>query len=289
MIDLLITGSSRPQLLKYTFNSFDRFVGKLTNKKIRKLFHEDFVFPEESKKSIEIAKNKKIDLIKSSDPKIGLGRALDYMINNVIPKDKKYLFYLQDDWEFERPIELDRILWTMENNPEINLVLFSHYRNVRPDFEFKSEEYNFDGLKLCSYNAWSFVPGIWRMSKVREKWACREIRPEGHFTNQFGTHEQRLDKEYSYKNIGAFYYGGMGEYRYVRHLGSTWRMADWRLKNGKPSGKRHWEIMSLFRDRSPWLHNLEERPLNKDIQLEDEWKEKIKRTYPKHIQEIYCK
>jgi hypothetical protein len=284
MIDVLLMSSSRPQLLKYTISSFKRFVGKLSNNKLKYMLHEDFVFPEQSIQSIDIAKSEKFDVIEKHQPKVGLGISMDYMFKKHVKSD--YFVYLQDDWEFERPIELDRIIWVMENNPQINLIIFSHYKNIRPDWEFKSKEYDFDGLKLCSYNGWSFNCGVWRRNIIDKKWRVREIRPEGYFTNQFGTHNERLDSDFCYKNIGAYYYGGIGEPRYVRHLGSTWRMADWRLENGKPSGKREWEIMSLKRDRAEWLGDLPKRPLNDDIRLPNEWKEKIK-EYPKHIQEIY--
>lgn len=283
-IDVLLMGSSRPQLMGYTIETFKKYVGNLSTNNLRYMLHEDFVFYDESCISLKIAAINGFNRIQSHNPKIGLGRAMDYMFKNHVRS--KYFVYLQDDWEFERPIELDRIIYTMDNNPEINLVIFSHYKNVRPDLEFKSQECDFDGLKLCSYNGWSFACGVWRRSIIDEKWGVRETRPEGYFTNQFGTHEQRLNPQYCFDNLGVYYYGGMGEPRYTRHLGSTWRMADWRLKDGKPSGKRHWEIMSLYRDRASWLGNLPKRPLNKEIQLEKEWKEKIKK-YPKHIQEIY--
>jgi len=282
MIDVLIMGSSRPQLLEHTIDSFKKYVGDLSNRKLKYMLHEDFVFYGQSTMSLGIADTKGFDVIVKHEPKIGLGRAMDYMFKNHIKS--KYFVYLQDDWEFERPIELDRIIWTMEQYPQINLVFFSHYKNVRP--EVNSKEYDFNGLKLCSYNGWSFNCGVWRRSIIDKKWGVREVRPEGYFTNQFGTHEQRQDPQYCYDNIGAYYYGGMGEPRYTRHLGSTWRMADWRLENGKPSGKRHWELIDFSEHRAPWLGDLKKRPLNKDIQLEGEWKEKIK-EYPKHIQEIY--
>ena len=86
--------------------------------------------------------------------------------------------------------------------------------------------------------------------------------------------------------IGAYFYGGFGEYRYVRHIGGTWRMADWQRQNNKPGGVVHWEFVNVKRDRSPWLGEFVERPLNKDIKLTDEGK-KIYEQQPEHIKEIF--
>ena len=85
--------------------------------------------------------------------------------------------------------------------------------------------------------------------------------------------------------------GGLGEYRIVRHIGGTWRMADWRMDQvstqpPKPAGVKHWEFMNVERDRAPWLPPLEKRPLNPRIGLTEKGK-KILESKPEHIQEIY--
>jgi len=227
-----------------------------------------------------LAKKYGIDIIERHKPNIGLGPAMDFMFNKHIKS--QYLLYLQDDFEFERPIELDRVLWTMDNHSKINLINFSHYKNVRLT-DFTSREIPFFGLKMCSYNGWTFTPGIWRMSKVREKWKAVKVRPEGYFTNQFGTHEQRLDPDYCYEHLGAYHYGGMGEPRYVRHLGTTWRMAEWRREEG---GKLHWEFQNLERDRAPWLGKLPKRPINPDIKLTDEGRKYLEEQ-PEYIKDRY--
>lgn len=273
-IDVLIMGSSRPFLLQYLIESLHTYVLNLSNSKIRILLHEDFIIEEQSKRSLDMARQWGFEVVHYYNPGIGLGYSMDYMFRNYITAD--YILYLQDDFEFERPIELDRVLWTMNKWENINLVNFSHYKNVR-ETDFESKEYDFDGLKMCGYNGWTFTPGVWRMSKVREKWEAVKVRPEGHFTNQFGTHKERLDQIYCYDNLGVFHYGGMGEPRYVRHLGSTWRMADWRMKDGKPNGTLHWEFQSLKRDRAPWLNNLPERPINPDIKLTEEGKRHLEK------------
>ena len=282
-LDFMIMASSRPKLLKIMFESFKKNL-ICDNTKLRFIMHEDFVFPEQSEQSVKFARLNNIDVTKSFS-KIGVGREMDKMFKKI---ETDYLFACQDDWELERPIELDRLLWVMERNHQINCVTFNKYRNMKPTHHdgFEDKTYYYDGLPLTIYPGWQFLPGVWRMSKVREKWRVRENRPEGYYQNAFGTHEQRSDRKYCEKNIGAYMYGPLGDYRYVRHIGGTWRMAQWQLENGKPSGLKHTDFMAVERDRAPWLSKLKGRPMNPDIKLTDKGK-KILETKPDHIKEIY--
>ncbi len=286
-IDVMIMGSSRPQLLKYTVESFRKNVVDISNSTFKYYLHEDFVFEKQSRKSIRYALDSGIFPVESF-PKVGVGRAMDFMFHKYIKSD--YLFYLQDDWEFERPVELDRLLFTMKRYPAINCVTFNKYRNMKPGHHqsgFADKDYYFDGMPMTIYPGWQFLPGIWRMSKVREKWRVRENRPEGYYQNAFGTHEQRSNRKFCEKNIGAYMYGPIGDYRYVRHIGSTWRMAEWQLKNGRPvGGLKHWDFQSVERDRAPWLPDLQKRPMNPDVKLTAQGK-KILETKPDHIKKIY--
>ena len=198
------------------------------------------------------------------------------------------MFYIQDDWEFERPVELDRILWTMDRYPKINCITFNKYRNMKPTDGFEDKEYDYDGLKLCIYPGWQFLPGVWRMSVIKKKWTPKKIRPEGNWQNSFGKHDFRLNPQTLEDEIGAYMYGGLGEYRYVRHTGGTWRMADWQMKtnNYKPAGVKHWEFQSWMRDRSPWLGKLTKRPLNNNISLTKEGREMLEKQ-PEYVKEMF--
>jgi hypothetical protein len=268
-IDLVITGSSRPQLFPFTWESFKRNVH--FRGKIRVIFHEDFVFPKESEKVVKYLEKLKskgeIHEIITHNPAIGLGKALDDIIRNSIKSD--FIFYLQDDWEFERPIDLDELIWTMETNPKINLIFFNKIINYDSLNNQKCPQYTFGYKDFTLWHSWSFLPGIWRMSKVREKWKCREVRPEGFFSNQFGTHDERGDIQYCIDNIGAYALGKNNEPRYVRHIGNDWRMAKWRLENGKPGG-----VHDSSRMDDPymakWLPKLDERPHRNDTYSKEE-------------------
>lgn len=259
-IDVLITGSSRPFLIGYTFDAFEEKVKLTTGGQKRYLLHEDAVFPKKSLEVISWAKTfKEFSIVEMAVPKLGLGKVLDKMLP-LIQTD--YMFYLQDDWEFERFVDLGQILWVMDRNPEINLIAFGKFRNLGTINGFDQEEFNFNGLRLCLINSWTFVPGVWRMSFVRKMWESRDHRPEGYFTNKLGTRSQRTNKKYCIENLGAYLYGSRGDYRYIRHIGDSWRMADWQLKEGKPSGGIECTFVDEVMFRAPWLDPMPDRPIN---------------------------
>ncbi len=258
MIDILITSSSRPQLYPYFWESFNKMV--IYRGKSNIIVHEDFVLEEESKKVVKWIKNNIDCELITHNPPIGLGKALDIIIKNKLKN--KYCFYLQEDWEFERPIDLDQILWVMDRNEKINLVVFNKINNIKILNKAVQKEYDYDGLKMCLYHQWSFMPGIWRISHVKKYWKCRVERPEGYFTNSFGSHAERLSNKFCEEKIGAYLYGHQGDYRYVRHLGNNWRMAKWRLKNGKPSGVHDENRMDLPY-MAPWI-KYEKRPVREE-------------------------
>ncbi|MFW6129554.1 MAG: hypothetical protein ACOC56_00130 [Atribacterota bacterium] len=262
-LDVLVMASSRPQLLPYTIESFEKFVASVCNLNIRYLLHEDCVFPDFSEKVMHWAKNsKKFNVIERHKPKIGLGPAMDFMFKERIKSE--YMFYLQDDWEFERTgIDLDRILWTMDRHKNINLILFNKYKNMGSYAKFPSELHVFDGLKLKLYNGWSFIPGVWRMSKAMQHWKTRKERPECFFTSQFGKPQDRTNPKWVKDNMGIYFYGGDGEPRFVRHLGNSFRVADWQLEGGRPGGSLNYECREVETGgyyRAPWLPEIEARP-----------------------------
>ena len=197
---------------------------------------------------IEYLKTIDVHQVDYNVPAIGLGNTLDHYINNL---NSKYVLYLQEDWEFERPIDIDEITWTMDQNPYINLIFFNKIRNSGIINKQEQREVDYDGFKCCVYHGWSFFPGIWRLDFVKKHWVKRDLKPEGGFTNQFGNHHKRTDVGYCRKTIGAYIYGRVGEYRYVRHLGNNWRMAEWRLENGQPGGRHSEDMDKPY--MAPWV------------------------------------
>jgi len=232
-IDLLIMGSSRPQLLEYTYKSFKKFVH--TDKKVRVLFHEDAIYPGDSMESMKFAEDNNFE-VSYHVPNIGLAPAMTKMFQKV---ETGFIFYLQDDFEFERPVELDRILWVMNKYNDINCITFNKRRN-RND----ANVLNFSGLKVYKREFWSWNPGVWRMSYVRKKW----IGPV-----------RRKPEAKWFKIAGISYiYGEPNEPRYIRHLGDTWRMAEWNMRGNKPGSVKN---PDAHIGRAPWLAEPPERPV----------------------------
>lgn len=200
-----------------------------------------------------------------TDPAQGLGRGMDIMIKNYITAP--YMLYIQEDFEINRTgIDIDRLIWAMENHESINYVIFNKRKNTGVGADFSPKEYNFDGLKLTSWNACNFIPSVWRMSKCKEIWTgYRKSHPEGYWINLWGNHETRCDAEWLENNMGCYLYGGFGEHAYVEHMGNTWRMAKWRMVDGKPGGNLGYDLIR-HKWNVPWLKP-ERRPINKEAEF----------------------
>jgi hypothetical protein len=256
MLTILITGSSRPHLWPYFWESFKKMC--IIRQPYRVIVHEDSVsnYHDRSAKVIRYVNHLKskgeIQQIDQTTPAKGLGWVLNHYIKKIL--NTKYVFYMQEDWEFERPIDIDQITHTMDAHNNMNLVFFNKIRNSGVINKAEQREYTYDGMKVCLYHGWAFLPGIWRLPFVRKHWTSTSFKPEGHFTNSFGTHDQRMSVDYCHKNMGAYIYGPQADARYIRHLGNDWRMAQWRLEGsgrGHPGG-RH-DVAMDVPYMAPWL------------------------------------
>jgi len=249
-LDVLITGSSRPLLWPLFWESYKKMCIIRAPHKVT--VHEDFVFPAESQKVMnyvkELQATGEIDTLDYDKPPMGLGRSMTpYIMSNL---KSKYLFYIQEDWMFLRPIDIDHIMWVMDQNPKINLIFFNKIRNDPSINHLKQPEYTFSGMEMCLYHGWCFLPGIWRLDFVRKRWQTSTYKPEGHFINS--AFPGRSDERYCVNQIGVYIYGKSNEYNYIRHLGNDWRMAQWQLKNGKPGGSHNSETMDK-NYQAPWV------------------------------------
>lgn len=243
-LDVLVTGSSRPQLWPLFWESYKKMCIIRAPHKVT--VHEDFVYPEQSGKVMNylagLQKSGDVHTVDYDTIPIGLGRTMNEYIMKRF--NSKYMFYIQEDWVFERPIDIDHILWVMDNNPKINLIFFNKIKNNPVINKQEQKEYTYSGMKMCLYHAWAFLPGIWRLDFVKKRWQTSTFKPEGYFTNAaFGSHETRTSVPYCENNIGAYIYGQQNEFRYVRHIGNDWRMASWQLHNGQPGGNHNSETM----------------------------------------------
>lgn len=285
-LDVLITASSRPQLLKPTVEYFHKFIH--FEGKMRWILHEDFVYKEQSKETIKWAKESGyFDEIYEDDPPLGLGVSIEEMLKKI---NTKFMFYLQDDWVFERPVDLDRIVYTMERDDKINCIHFNKYRNMPMVDGFKQKEMTLTdaGLRVCIFHSWSLLPGVWRTDFVRDRWIePRTNRPVAWFTWQLGSGIKRRGKmiknfearlnnrksdiyketkgkwenvpsdeevyKYLQENVGVYLYGHLGDPRYIRHIGEDLRMEHWRRKDGKPGIEGASQERNAGRYMAPWL------------------------------------
>lgn len=281
--NIFITGSSRPELLKITVDSFKKFL--YTEMDIKWILHEDFVIKKESEKTIKWANNSKIFNVIEQSPGIGLGLSISKMIKYF---DTDYMLYIQDDWELERPIELDRIVWTMENHKKINNIVLPKMKIPKRINKIKQIPFDYNDLDLVLINGWYLNPGIWRTDIVKNKWVnIDKDKPEGSFINKFGDHNKRSDPKYCEDNLGVYFLGKIGGWRYVHHLGDTWRMASWRMENKRPGGNLKSEILNLL-EKPPWI-SYKERFINRNInininsQKDRNYIKKISKKYNKDI------
>jgi len=263
MIDVIVTSSSRPQLWPYFLNAFFEHVHCRSGFNI--IVHEDFVFRNESNEVLKYLESKSF-IVLHNNPAVGLGQSIDILLKN---SNSKYVLYLQEDWEFERHVDLDQLMWVMDENPNVNCIFFNKYRNFKIFNGIEQPQYTYSFVDMCLYHSWTFLPGIWRVDHVRKYWRWRKERSEGYFTNSFGTHEQRNDHEYSKKILGVYMLGKQEEPRYVRHIGNDWRMEKWRMENGQPGGANKPDILDIPH-RAKWLPEMEERPQRKMTYTKDE-------------------
>ncbi len=271
-LEVLITGSSRPQLWPYFWESFKKMCIMRDDPKI--IVHEDQVFPGQTAEVVKycerLKRNQAIDEFDLDAPAIGLGTTIErYLRSSRL--NGKYTFYIQEDWEFERPIDIDHITWTMDRHDDINLIFFNKIKNNGSINRQKQEQVDYDGYPYCVYHSWTMLPGIWRTGWVRKHWPrnCTH-KPEGAMTRQFGLHDHRTSVEYCRENIGAYIYGRTGEFRYIRHLGNDWRMASWQLegdRQNRPGGNHNSKTMDLDY-MAPWVP-YPERPTQKGDRAND--------------------
>ena len=256
MITIGITGSSRPTLLPYMWQSVKDMVH--IREEFNVIYHEDFVFEKESNKAVEYIRNniKNVEILESN-PNIGIGRAIDKVVNKI---KTKYMLYLQDDWEFELPIDIDQLIWIMDRNSKIKQIMFFkrnvskylelHGKRLLPD---EQKQYTFDGVNMClTHFKWTFIPSLWRMDYVKKHWKLYNEKPEANFKKSLtGTSEE----------LGCYMLGKHGDYRFSRHLGDDWMMA--KMVDGKP-GKRG--ALNNTEGRAPWIEE-KERPKYEDSKL----------------------
>lgn len=273
-LDVIITSSSRPELLKLTLQYFETNIHFHGN--IRFILNEDFVIKKESEKLVKWAKNsgyfKQEDIYCHQKP---LG--LDNVIIKLIDKVKTpYYIYLQDDWILERPLEIDKVMYIMDKIPNINNILFYKYKVPHMINKIKLKEYYFKQFPqyLTMYFSWEFIPHIARTSFVKpiikEAMKDRKRRTApAKLTHYLRDPSKREDYDFLYNNVGVFMWGGYNEPRWFRHIGEDARMENWRMTaDGKPGKENTYQEKNVIQ-MAPWIpfKHIPEIPKRNSIQL----------------------
>jgi hypothetical protein len=136
----------------------------------------------------------------------------------------EFYFYLEDDWLFLRPVDLNAVLALMREDPSIHHIRFSKETVARPgDAQLRALEKSGElylvpgrqvtagGMELVESAIWSLNPHVARSSVMRE---CGPI-PEGVNPESF------LCKRYDslFPRRGVYIFGGYGDPPVVRDIG----------------------------------------------------------------------
>lgn len=220
-MDILITSSSRPDLLQQTIKSMQdklKFSGTL-----RWLLHEDCLDENRSTQVICWAEQSNLfDEIVVSKPRIGLGASVYEMFSYI---ESLVFFRSCDDWRYTKEIDLDILLNLFEKYEKINQIVF-HKRCVEgTKNEFLRESTNFDGTWLTITNQWGWIPAIWRTGFVKEKYKLAWTSGISFFDELKG--KTVLDPMWFKENMGAYLFGKIEESDiFIKHIGGGRRTLD---------------------------------------------------------------
>lgn len=263
-LDVIITSSSRPEILEITMQRMEEYLHFHGN--FRFILNEDFVIPKESEKLVKWARQsgyfKEEDIIVNKRP-LGLEQALVTLIKRV---KTPFCLHMQDDWAFERPIELDKALYMMEHLKKINNILF--YKSVVPVVKDKIllREYDFTQIPqhLTLNYSWELMPGLWRTDFIKPI-ILKAMHPDNEdmrkfrtapakLTNYLRPKDKRADMDHLYNNMGVFFWGRWGEPRWCRHIGEEARMENWRMNaDGTPGSENNPQEYPAVVNMARWI------------------------------------
>jgi hypothetical protein len=133
---------------------------------IQWILHEDVVLKKESGQILTWAKyNSIFDQIIKTEPAQRLTHAVKMLLD---VSKSKYLLKLEDDWIFVRDVDIDYIIDTMDNNPDMNQIYFSKARQ-------STKVILKNGYKVIApvgkgpYE-FAMAPGVWRTSFIKPRW-----------------------------------------------------------------------------------------------------------------------
>lgn len=222
MIDILITSSSRPDLLCKTIETMQQKI-KYSGS-FRWLLHEDVLDNNKSAQVKHYAKySRQFDVIVASDPSVGLGQSI-YMMFPYIKSD--IFFRTDDDWEYVREIDLDPIISIFEHHEKVNQIIFNKRCIAEFQNTFKRKSIEFDNIWLTVTRSWGWIPALWRTDFVRRHYKLKTVDSNIEFFNNLKGRED-ITAEYMEQNIGSYFLGKIGDKgEWVKHTGGYDRSCD---------------------------------------------------------------
>lgn len=236
MIDILITSSSRPELLERTIVSF---LKKINSQSLTFFYiNEDYVNQFNSVDCLAVIGDclgsYKVRLSCNNPPR-GLSGAFKWFADLC---SSEFIFYLQDDWEAIREIPILESIELMDKYSFINQIRYNKrktmaYKGEKGEWVFEKKELEFDNYYLVTSDSWYFNPALWRASFIlpflKIDYPLKPSqRPFVWKLNQALGLAYKVKKErkkfvgldFSNK-VGTYIYGKIGEAPYFRHLGAN--------------------------------------------------------------------
>ena len=232
-IDILITSASRPKSIKTEIETFKEMVN--FNGEMNFHLHEDRVPGMERDSEIleEWAKDSGyFTTVYVSHPRVGRGPALNMLKEHA---NSKYIFYMEEDFDFVRMLDLNELISIMDNHSHVNQIALNwrmQKRQPKPcpccgentsptgDEFFYHELRKFDGHNLRVTDRWTWQPALWRRSWIMPLWLFASTRSNKAFNNRFKRDIGHLEWscEWQEQTFGAYYYHGKGKEKvYVKH------------------------------------------------------------------------
>lgn len=161
-----------------------------------------------------------------SNPRIGRGPALNKLRKHA---NSKYIFYMEEDFDFIKHINLDELIGVMDNHPHINQIAFN-WRNYpyvpKPKGPNGQDKYYyenriFDDHMMYVSERWTWQPAIWRKDWVMKYWNFSKVRSNKNFNLIFKKDigYEEWNPKWHEENIGAYFYGNSNDEKdiYVEH------------------------------------------------------------------------
>jgi len=222
-IEIMIDSASRPFLLRKTLPTIIKYLKY--NGSLKWIFHEAFLYSDFSCECIDIANEAKIfnRVYEEKNPK-GQGNS----ITNILSSCRaSYFIHWEDDHIGLRDINLDAMVQIMEDNSDVNQIAFNKRDTMSEVSGWTKKVVKRSNYTLTTSPHWRYTPAIWRVEYIKKKW----VRWEGNNSHwQINALLKELplpgsapvvrSPDWIIEKIGTYYYGGIDEKAFVKHIGS---------------------------------------------------------------------